>query len=234
MLLASFLLLATVVGTEQIRHYWTKPESCQSLVLAVKPHVEMLNLLKSFCFEPPEQPEPLPRDEDQWGWNHFWFRHVFILFSLSRLKHQTQLSLICKQASLPLLFTPVLAFPNSFYLCSCAVQENSCQHNIHYYSDKNRVAFTSISQRQHYLLLQNSIKNRRRWVNCHLPAEFQHCLSLLQVDQVWSRDGSDVCSLFVVGQTREADELLFHQHRSPWEWNQRNWHDGVSSIFHWR
>lgn len=79
------------------------------------------------------------------------------------------------------------------------MQENSCQHNIHYYSDKNRAAFTSISQRQHYSLLQNSIKNRRRRVNCHLAAESPHCLSLLQVDQVWSRGGNDVCSLFVMG-----------------------------------
>lgn len=125
---------------------------------------------------------------------------VFILFSLPRLK-QTQLSLICKQASLPPLFTPVLAFPNSFYLCSCAVQEESCQRNIHYYSDKNRVAFTSISQRQLYSLLQSSIKNRRRRANCRLAAESPSCPSLLQVDPVWSRGGNDLWSLFVMGQS---------------------------------
>lgn len=70
------------------------------------------------------------------------------------------------------------------------MQESSCQHNIHYYSDKNRVAFTSISRRQHYSLLQNSIKNRRSRVNCHLAAESQNCLPLLQIDQVWSRGGN--------------------------------------------
>lgn len=70
------------------------------------------------------------------------------------------------------------------------MQESSCQHNIHYYSDKNRVAFTSISRRQHYSLLQNSIKNRRSRVNCHLAAESHNCLPLLQIDQVWSRGGN--------------------------------------------
>lgn len=54
---------------------WELPKAIFSLVLAVKPHVETLNLLKSFCFEPPGRPEPLPTDEDQWGWNHLWFRH---------------------------------------------------------------------------------------------------------------------------------------------------------------
>ena len=110
------------------------------------------------------RPQPLSTDEDQWSWLTSDLATVFILFWLPRLKHkQKRLSLICKQMSLHTVFTVVLlAFPNSFYLCCCAAQENSCQHNIHYYADKNRVAFTSISWRQHYSLLQNSNKNRRR------------------------------------------------------------------------
>lgn len=155
---------------------------------------------------------------------------MFILFSLPRLK-QTQLSLICKRASLPPLFTPVLAFPNSFYLCSCAVQEESCQHNIHYYSDKNRVAFTSISQRQLYSLLQSSIKNRRRRANCHLAAESPNCLSLLQVDPVRSRGGNDLWSLFVMGQSGKQTSwcsINTEVIRSGTK------EIGVSSIFHWR
>lgn len=155
---------------------------------------------KGFCLEPPEQPEPLSTDEDQWGWNLFWFRHSFLSCSdCPGWNTKPSYHLFASRRVYPVYL--LLAFPNSFYLCSCAVQESSCQHNIHYYSDKNGVAFTSISQRQHYSLLQNSIKNRRSKVNCHLAAESQNCLPLLQIDQVWSRGGNGVWSFFVMGQS---------------------------------
>lgn len=163
------LLLETIMGAELIPQYWAKPESCprpfsvwfwcKNLCGDAQPLKRFLLWASWTARASPQSLSPQMRisgveiisDLDT----------VFILLSLPRLKHQTQLSLICKQESLPPLFTPVLAFPNSFYLCSCAVQEESCQCNIHYYSDKNRVAFTSISRGQHNSVLQNSIKNRR-------------------------------------------------------------------------
>lgn len=115
-----------------------------------------------------------------------------------------------------------LAFPSSFYLCCCAAQKGSCQHNIHYYSDKNRVAFTSVSWRQHYSLLQNSNKNRRSRPNYYrLAAELWNRPSLLQVDEVWSEGANSLWSLWVLCLLcdvciREEKKLFFHQHKSQY------------------
>lgn len=78
----------------------------------------------------------------------------------------------------------------------CSAERQRCQCGAHYYSGKNRVAFTSISWRQHCSLLQNSIENRTSRANYHLSAELWSSASLLHVYQVemWALCGlSGLC-----------------------------------------
>lgn len=75
---------------------------------------------KGFCLEPPEQPEPLSTDEDQWGWNLFWFRHSFYPVLIAQAETQNQVITYLQAGEFtPFIYSWLFPIPFIYAVVQC-------------------------------------------------------------------------------------------------------------------